>query len=78
MGMVGIGGFGFEGPFLAGFEVHGAHVAGHAVAATGDAFLLQTDAQTRTAVNAAIGHKEGGEFFPQLLVVGRAVGWGGG
>jgi len=73
MGMIGVGGFGLEGPFLAGLELERAHMAGHAVATARDACLLQTSAQTRTAVNFTVGDKETREFFPQLLVVGGAL-----
>jgi len=68
MGMIGVGGFGFEGPFLAGFELQGLQVAGHAIAAAGDAFSLQTDGQTRAAIDSAVGHKEFGERFSQALI----------
>jgi hypothetical protein len=62
MRVMGVGGFGFEGPFLASLELQGAHLAGHPVAAARDAQPLQADRQTRAAVNLAMRDKEGGKF----------------
>src|SRR5579859_876926 len=72
MRMIGLGGFGPEGSFLAGFEVEGTHVPGHAVAAATYPFPLQADGQPGTAINFAVGDKEARKFFPKLLVFQRS------
>jgi len=66
--VIGIGGFGSEGWLLAGFELKGAHVAGDAVAAAGDALVVKTNGQSRAAVGLAVGDKELSEFVAQELV----------
>jgi len=68
MRVIGVGGFGFERPFLTGFEVQGAHVPGHPVTATANAQPLQTNRQARAAIHLAMGDKEAGESLAQLLV----------
>src|SRR6185437_9666203 len=59
---------GAEGAFLTGLELQGAHVAGHAVAAAGDAGLAEADCQARAAIELAAGFKEGGQGFLKALV----------
>jgi hypothetical protein len=41
MRMMGVSGFGFEGPFLTGFELQLTHVPGDAIAAARQALVLR-------------------------------------
>ena len=68
MRMIGVGGFGSEGPFPAGFKVESLHVSGHTVATAGNALSLQTDRQPRAAIDFAMAGKEMAETFPQPLI----------
>lgn len=74
--MVGVGGFGTESAFLAGFEMERAHVTCDAVAAARDAGLAQADGHARTAVEFAVLVKEADQFLCEALVVDLALaGW---
>ena len=43
MRMMGVSGFGFEGPFLTGFELQVTHVPGDAIAAARQALVFEAD-----------------------------------
>ena len=70
--MMGVGGFGFKGSFLAGFKIEDMHVTGDAVATARQAGPLQADGQTRTAVDFAMGDKEAGQFGAQDFILNGA------
>ena len=69
MRMMGVGGFGFKGTFLPGFELQLAHVPGDPIAAARQALAFEADRETGAAINFAVGDKEGGESFSELLVL---------
>jgi len=57
-----------EGPFLAGFEPQGAHMPGHAIAATGNTQPAQTNGQTRAAINLTLSMEQLLERLSQTLI----------
>lgn len=69
IGMIGVGGFGTESAFLAGFEMERAHVTGDAVAAARDAGLAQAHGHARAAVEFTVLVKEPDQFPFEALVV---------
>jgi hypothetical protein len=69
MRMMGVSGFGFKGTFLPGFELQLTHVPGDAIAAARQTLAFEADRETRTAINFAVGDKERGESFSELLIL---------
>ena len=67
--MIGVGGFGFKGTFLPGYELQFTHVPGDPIAAARQTLAFEADRETRTAINLAVGDKERGESFSELQIL---------